>query len=209
LGPINFRIIIDGGANVGEYSDGMRARYPDAEIIAFEPTPKLFEGIQKRFANDPRITCFAGALGERKGTAVFYVMPDSVSSSLLEQTDLPGARVASESVEVEVVALDDWAESRGVPRPALLKLDIEGNELAALRGAKKLLSQIDFVELETTFRNARRGQPTLRDILNFMHEHEFDLIDIYPGILDAKTGSSNWADVLFAKSGLIDPALIN
>jgi hypothetical protein len=46
LGPIQFRTIIDGGANVGKYSADMRARYPNAEIFAFEPTPKLFKLIK-------------------------------------------------------------------------------------------------------------------------------------------------------------------
>ncbi len=198
LGPIQFRTIIDGGANVGEYSADMRAQYPDAEIFAFEPTPKLFEGIRKRFADDRKITCYPQALGERKGKAVFHVTADTVSSSLLEQAD-PAARSASEAIEVEVAALDDWAGDRVLARPVRLKLDIEGNELAALRGAARLLSQVDFVELETTFRNARQGQPSLRELLNFMHEHQFELVDIYPGILDAATGRSDWADVLFAK----------
>ncbi len=198
LSSINFRTIIDGGANVGKYSEEMRAKYPAAEIFAFEPTPRLFRGLRRRFANEGRIVCYAEALGERKETAVFHVTVDSVSSSLLEQTE-PVAEAATEAVEVQVVTLNDWAAGRVIARPARLKLDIEGNELAALRGAVKLLSQIDFVELETTFRNVRRGQPTLRELLNFMHEHQFDLVDIYPGILDATTGRADWADVLFAK----------
>jgi FkbM family methyltransferase len=197
LEPVQFRTIVDGGANVGEYSAAMRAKYPAAEIYVFEPTPKLFRGLQRLFANDPRTTCYAQALGERKGTAVFHLTPDTVSSSLLEQTD-SAADGTSEAVEVEVATLDDWAENRVIARPARLKLDIEGNELAALHGAEKLLKNIDFVELETTFRNVRRGQPTLREIVNFMHEHEFDLVDIYPGIMDVKTGRSDWADILFA-----------
>ena len=204
LGQVQFRTVIDGGANIGEYSAEMRIRYPEAEIFAFEPTPRLFEGIRNRFANDPKITCYSQALGERKGKAIFHVTADTVSSSLLEQTD-PAANSSSKTIEVEVAALDEWAANRVIARPARLKLDIEGNELAALHGATSLLSQIDFVELETTFRTARQGQPTLRELLNFMHEHQFELVDICPGILDAATGRSDWADVLFAKKTLSRP----
>jgi FkbM family methyltransferase len=176
----------------------MRGDFPNAEIHAFEPTPKLFHGIKERFGGDDKTHCYELALGDEDGTAIFHVTQDTVSSSLLEEVG-NGTSGLGEAVTVSVTKLDSWARNRTIRRPALLKLDIEGNELAALRGAEKVLPQIDYIELETTFVMVRRGQPTFREILNFLYDRGFELIDVYPGILDSKTGRSNWADALFAR----------
>ena len=198
LGAVGFATIIDGGANIGGYSVMMRSAAPNAMIHAFEPTPKLFQELSRRFAADDAITCYNQALGDKCSTAAFHLTPDTVSSSLLEETD-EGLRQSREVVTVPVITLDAWADGRTIQRPALLKLDLEGNELAALRGAEKLLTQIDYVELETTFPKVRYGQPAFKEILIFMDDHGFDFIDIYPGILDIQTGRSMWADALFAR----------
>ena len=200
LRQVAFATIIDGGANVGEYAAIMRGDFPDAEIHAFEPTPKLFQGMKERFEGDAKISCYELALGEEDGTATFHLTPDTVSSSLLEEAEI-GASGPIEVVTVSVTKLDAWARNLTIRRPALLKLDIEGNELAALRGAEKVLPQIDFIELETTFVKARHGQPTFREIINFLNDRGFELIDVYPGILDSKTGRANWAYALFARQG--------
>ncbi len=201
MANVKLELIIDGGANVGEYAVGMRKHYPHAEIHSFEPTPELFKNLQARFAADKKIQCYGQALSDTEGTAQFRVTPNTVSSSLLEDAD-SAPNGSGSVVSVPLTTLDTWAGGRTIPRPSLLKLDIEGNELAALRGAKKLLKQIDYIELEITFPLLRCGQPTLREILNFLDDYGFDLIDVYPGILDPKTGRSNWADVLFARHAL-------
>ena len=198
LRQVKFATVIDGGANVGDYAAKMRGDYPCAEIHAFEPTPKLFQGLKQRFAGDAKISCYDLALGDEDGSATFHVTHDTVSSSLLEEAEA-GSYGLNEAVTVSVKRLDTWASNLTISRPALLKLDIEGNELAAMRGAEKVLSQIDYIELETTFVSARIGQPTFREILNFLNDHDFELIDVYPGILDSKTGRANWADALFAR----------
>jgi FkbM family methyltransferase len=198
LGTVKFATVIDGGANIGEYSAKMRLAFPNAEIHAFEPTPQLFRGIRQRFAGDHKTVCHEQALGDKCGTATFHLTQDTFSSSLLEETEkLASQRVGT--VDVSVTTLDAWAGNRTIPRPALLKLDLEGNELAALRGGEKALAQIDYLEIETTFVKVRSGQPTFKEILNFMDDHGFELIDMYPGIVDSRAGRTVWADALFAK----------
>lgn len=203
LGAANFATVIDGGANVGDYAAKVRARLPDAQIHCFEPTPRLFQDISRRFADDNKITCHEQALSDSDGKVAFRITEDQYSSSLLEQTDRL-ATVPEQVVAVQSTALDTWAANRTIRRPALLKLDVEGNELAALRGAQKLLEQIDYVELETIFAELRKGQPEFRDILNFLHDRGFVLVDIYPGVLDPATGFSVWADAVFARRMSLD-----
>jgi FkbM family methyltransferase len=194
---VQFATVIDGGANVGGYAAKIRAAMPAAEIHAFEPTPDLFRGLQQRFAADAKIACYDNALSDKSEQVTFHISDNPYASSLLEDTETSAS--PSKAVTVQAIALDDWAREHEVRRPALLKLDIEGNELSALRGAEELLKQIDYVELETTFVKARRGQPEFRDILNFLNDRGFDFIDIFPGIVDPTTHRSTWADAVFQR----------
>lgn len=190
--------IVDGGANVGNYTAKMRAMFPSADIHLFEPTPALQNGLRERFASDPKVHCYGQALGSEVGTAMFSVAADSVSSSLLEEGKAGGHSVAS-VVSVPVTTLNEWARDREFRRPIHVKLDLEGNELNALRGANDFLKQVDSLELEVAFVEVRRGQPTLRQILDFTEDNGFSLIDVYPGVADGKTGLSTWADGLFSR----------
>jgi FkbM family methyltransferase len=198
LRHVTFGTVIDGGANVGDYTAKMRERMPAAEIHTFEPNPDLYGNLHARFASDARITCYDRAISNADGAVFFRVTEDHFSSSLLEQTEKPST-LQEKAVEVQAIKLDSWLRDRQIARPALLKLDVEGNELAALQGAERLLDQIDYIELEVTFMDVRKDQPQLRDILNFLHDRGFRLIDILPGILDPKTGSAVWADAIFKR----------
>ncbi len=203
LASVAFSTVIDGGANVGEYSRDIRNRYPEALIFAFEPVPEIFDRLKRNLAGDEKTECYNQALGAAPGRAEFQVFADGFSSSLLAQTDWSGNQKPVRTIVVEVTTLDEWARDKLVRRPALLKLDLEGCELAALRGGRQILNSIDFIELETTFPKIREGQPTLRELINFLHDYQFELMDVFPGIMDAQSGLSNWADVLFGKSAVV------
>jgi FkbM family methyltransferase len=156
--------------------------------------------LRSRFAGDAQVSVHDNAIGGNIGNADFHITSDTVSSSLLQSTG-ENSEGRQEIASVSVTTLDHWIEGRDIRRPALLKLDIEGSELAALRSGQNLLKNIDFVEMETTFVNARIGQPAFKELLDFMDEQGFELFDVYPGILDKHTGRANWADVLFARKG--------
>ncbi len=202
LGLVNMGTVIDGGANLGHYTVKVRSQYPEAEIHLFEPTPTLFQGLRTRFAGDKKITCHELALSDSVGIEQFHVSSDPFSSSLLEESSSPSDR-GGQTVNVQVTTLDAWFRGRQIQRPLLLKLDVEGKELAALRGAEKLLQQVDYILLEVIFLKLRLGQPTFRDILIFLDDRGFDLVDVYPETLDPQSHRSIWADALFARRSLL------
>jgi FkbM family methyltransferase len=204
LASAPIRTVIDGGANIGGYSREVRKRHPEAQIFAFEPVPELFEQLKRNFAGDEKVACYNLALSAMSGKADFHVFADGVSSSLLAQYNSSETNKAAKTITVEVTTLDEWSLDKRIDPAALLKLDLEGCELAALHGAKQILKSIDFIELETTFGKLRDGQPELREIMNFLHEYGFELMDVYPGIMDAQTGLSKWADVLFSRRSALN-----
>jgi FkbM family methyltransferase len=141
--------ILDVGAHVGEFSILM-ARWAGSEghVYAFEPTPVTRTALEDHLTLnevEDRISVIPMAVSDDCGTAEFYVVSDSPENTLSQKhTRLPGA----EKVTVKVTTIDAFcAERRLVPR--LIKMDIEGFELHALRGAREtLLSHRPLVVVE-------------------------------------------------------------
>ncbi|EQD33523.1 methyltransferase, FkbM family, partial [mine drainage metagenome] len=114
------------------------------------------------FARHARVTLPACAVGERAGTASMHVSARDDSSSLLpigrEQTRIfPGTQEAGRAA-VEVRRLEDGLQRADIAAPALLKLDVQGYELQALRGCETLLDAFAWVYCECSFVELYEGQ---------------------------------------------------
>jgi len=175
------QVIYDIGANVGTWSLLAKACFPQATIHAFEPLTMHHEPFEKAMHNIADITLHKVALGSSPGKLNMQVASFSDASSLLEIAE-PTKQIfgiAKEREEtVTVVTLDDYVEANNLPLPDLIKLDIQGYELEALRGgikclryAKLLISEISFIELY-------REQPLFYDMLSFLHHYKFDLCSL-------------------------------
>lgn len=89
------------------------------------------------------------------------------SSSLLAPTraGLPGETRFERTEDVDVISFDAWAERNGVERVDFFWLDLQGSELAALKGAERLLSTATAVYTEVALYEQYRGEglyPELR-----------------------------------------------
>ena len=133
------KTLIDIGANKGQFSLVARYLFPQIEIHAFEP----LERERKLLASviSKPITIYEFALGELEGEATFFVTSRADSSSLLK----PGASQEaaygvglSSTITVPVARLVDLVDVRHLPRPILMKADVQGGELAVFKGAKGL-----------------------------------------------------------------------
>jgi FkbM family methyltransferase len=123
--------VFDVGANAGYFS--LLARDLGARAFAFEPNPVALRLLRRSVAADGRgVTVIASACSDRDGTATLY--PHSIDNTGMSSVTKPGAR----KIRVATVALDGFAESRGLA-PALLKIDVEGHELAVIAGAEGIL----------------------------------------------------------------------
>lgn len=196
--------IIDGGANDGGFASKARAIAPNATIHSFEPVPWIYAKLASVFKSDVRFHAYKLALSDAEDDREFEINADKYSSSLLPmrtaaQQVLATIGPTDKRIRVEITTLDQWAQGKELTRPMLLKLDLEGNELAALRGATRLLNEVDFVLTEINFILLRDGQPTFRELADFLADRGFDLIDVYPGIMDKRTGQAVWADFLFGR----------
>jgi hypothetical protein len=130
-----------------------------------------------------------------------YVSAHDDSSSLLPIGDrqvalFPGtAQVATEQVTVRT--LKDELGAEPLPRPALLKLDVQGFELPALQGCEDMLDRFDSIYVEASLEELYDGQALLGDLVVWLGERGFQLADI-AGIYRDK-GKAIQGDFLFAR----------
>jgi len=108
-------VIIDIGANIGQYGGEMRALGFKGEIISFEPIKAAFEKLKKNSAKDKNWKIFNCSIGERDGQTTINVSKNSVSSSLLDNLpQLTESAPEAEFVEketIEIKKLDTIYES--------------------------------------------------------------------------------------------------
>jgi FkbM family methyltransferase len=151
-------VIFDVGAHKGETVSRYRALFPDSSIYCFEPFPENAKILRSRFSSDPSIHVYECAVSDVNGKKTFYVNDNDATSSLLPRTKgerryyskKAGSRC---TVEVDVLTIDEILQQNGIDHIDILKFDIQGGELMALRGAEKTLqeSRVSVIYTETLF----------------------------------------------------------
>lgn len=193
-------VLIDGGCNIGQFSSQLVQHFPSAEIFAYEPDPESVKKAKQNFKENPNITFVEAALGASNTLSKLFRGPFSATNSLLARpkNDLkpyyPSNAVLNEETDVEVVSLDTEAKKNQIEHIDLLKLDLQGGELEALKGASNLLSnsQISIILAEAVFIQKYHDQPLLWKLWQYLESYQYSLYsleDIKTGDYDSKKNS--------------------
>ena len=207
LGSLKLATVIDVGANVGQFSLATLASHPGARIHAFEPLPEPAATFERLFARETQVTMHRSAIGPTEGAVTMHVSRRIDSSSLLPITKLqstifPGTEEAR-TESVRVAPLETFVAPEEIAPPALLKLDVQGFELEALRGCLSLLPRFNCVYVEASFVELFGGQALAHEVIAFLAQHDFALTGVYNGTFDRK-GRAIQADFLFRPLGAAD-----
>lgn len=201
---VEFQTIIDGGANVGQFSRAAHSFFPQANIFAFEPLPDIAGQLKSNLADVSQLKIFNHALGDSDGEITFHRTSDSQSSSALPMTDsskdglLKGIR-ETEQLTVPIKSLDSALADESLSSPMLLKLDLQGFELTALKGATKtVLPQASHVLLEAVFDEAYEGEPLFDELWSFLQQQGFRF-DRPLNFVTGGEGEIQQIDALFAR----------
>ena len=184
-----FDVFVDGGAGLGETAAKMIKALPgeDFRIVAFEPNDANIRAFKE---DDKRITLVPKAMGASHGTAEFFVSQNTQRTSdtnkyLVLGTSFVGrlslaADASREGAryQVDVVPMADTLRGLGLAGADFIKLDLQGGELDALKGAGDMLDAVQWMWVEFG------GQPGL---LSFLREKGFILFDTEYLFMDEPT----------------------
>lgn len=146
-------VIFDVGANVGDYAIACDRQFGGrAAITCFEPSPTTANLLREHLGEAAaRIRIEQVGMSEREETMTLFSSEPGSSIASVHQLDRPLRPMRDEYSEtVQLTTLDDYCAKHGVETIDFLKLDIEGHEVAALRGAKRMIGEgrIRFLQFE-------------------------------------------------------------
>lgn len=179
------RVAYDLGGNRGQWTVLAKSIFPGVEIHAFEPLPDHCTAYTAKTQALANVHLHTVALGDRDAELEMDLTTFSDSASLLTPTATmaetygvrPGRKVC-----VPVVRLDDWVAAHRLPLPDLLKLDLQGYELNALRGAPDCLSHARAIVMELSFLEYYSGQPAPGTLIAFLEQAGFRLAGFSPDL---------------------------
>lgn len=174
-------LAVDVGGNEGNYTAELLRRTPSLEVHVFEPSKTNIQKLEARFRDDERVTIVAHAVSDRDGVAqLFADVPGSGLASLTKR------RLEHRSIDFEfresvtTIRVENYWSDVLRERPLdIVKLDIEGHELAALSGFGRALAATTAIQFE--FGGCNIDTRTFfQDFWYFFTEHGFDVHRISP-----------------------------
>lgn len=182
----HFDLVIDVGANKGQFGLMLRQLGYRGEIMSFEPVSSTFNGLKDTAKLDPKWHVFNLALGESKEQKKINVFASSDFSSLLKPSTF-GVKTfeqlgALTEELINIDSLDNFmlAYAAANYRRIMLKMDTQGFDLAVFRGAKNSLSAVHSVVSEISLAPIYDGMPDYHAALAEYESAGFCITGLYP-----------------------------
>jgi FkbM family methyltransferase len=185
-------VVLDVGANIGQYAHKLRVAGYRGRIISFEALESAHRTLVQAASSDPAWEIAPrAAIGSHEGTVEINVTANTASSSVLPSTALlsqaaPQAEYVGKQ-SCRSMRLDAYA---GIPvgGRVFLKIDVQGFEMEVLRGASELLPRLCAIQLELSLVPLYQGAPVMTEVIRYLDERGFDLFQLLPGFRDERDG---------------------
>lgn len=191
------RSILDVGANEGVWTRRASAVFPGASFLLIEPQHEMNASLEAVARDLTNVRFIQAGAGAQKGVLTLTVSVDLQGSSFLAAED--AASTNMERRPVPIITIDSLYEDGG-DFPDLVKLDIQGFELEALRGAQTLFGRTESFILEVSLYEFMPNCPIMSEVIAFMSQRDYEVYDI-PGYLRRPFDSAlGQVDIAFART---------
>lgn len=195
-------LVLDVGANTGQFAEQLRGAGYTKEILSFEPLSTAYAQLIHSAKDDlywsiaPQV-----AIGDKDGKIEIHVAGNSVSSSVLKMLDshataAPASRYVTNEW-VRLATLDTMMQELRVgPEKLFLKIDTQGYEDRVLNGARETLTRVRGIQMELSFLPLYEGQQLFDQLVQRLHSLGFSIWAIWPGFCDMASGRMLQVDVV-------------
>jgi len=204
LGAYDVDVVLDVGANVGQYARQLRDIGYRGRIVSFEPVQAAYRRLSEAARSDGAWTPINCALGDVDGRVEIHVAGNSQSSSLFAMmpahlTSEPASQYVG-SEEIEIRRLDscfhDFCSGQD---NVLLKIDTQGFEKRVLEGAETSLMAIRTIQLELSLVPLYEGEALFDEMYRLVQSKGFQLVSIETTFADKSSGQLLQFDGIFRR----------
>ncbi len=179
-------IVIDVGANHGQFGKLLRSIGYQGEILSFEPSKKSFEILSKVSSQDERWKIYPLGLGDKKTSEQINIFESSDFNSLLQPSDMGKTtfknklkKLHSEFIHIETLnRILTPHQLKG--KRVFLKMDTQGYDLNVFKGASKYYSNIACLLTEISLQQIYQKMPNYHETLSFYESKGFAISGFYP-----------------------------
>lgn len=196
------RTIFDLGALGGGEAKRYLNKFPEGTVYSFEPMEKGYSDLVEMFKNESRVKPQQYAVSNTNGTSKFFINKKSDTSSLLpSNSELSAANKSNlstdEVTEIPTITIDSFCEEHSISEIDILKMDIQGGELMALKGASEMLKKTRLIYTEIFFKPYYENQPLFGDINGLLCNSGFKFHSFHNMGISGQSGEMLWADAIF------------
>ena len=197
-------VVVDAGANIGIYSQFLSRCVGRTGVVhSFEPSPENFERLRFATRNLANVRLSQAAVGECSGSSKLYVS-DHLN---VDHRTYMAEEDSRDALPIDIVALDDYFEPG--QRVDLIKMDIQGYEVHALRGATRVVKENPDINLLLEFWPSGLEQAGVRweELVQMLQGFNMELALVRPrGLIPFDAGDVRsdplWYVNLFARRRL-------
>lgn len=203
LQAFNIDLIVDIGANEGQFGESLRESGYCGSIVSFEPLKAAYDGLLNVSKGDTNWLVHARcAVGASTGEIEINISANSVSSSVLPmlQSHMQAAPHAGYigKDKCDLITLDSVLTTYfETSKSILLKIDTQGYEWQVLDGAMEAIQNTRGVLIEMSLIPLYEGQMLWQDIIKRLETEGFILWALQPAFIDPKNGRTLQLDGLF------------
>lgn len=207
LRTIETELVIDIGANEGQYASGLLGAGFEGEIFSVEPLPGAHQRLQENCRASDRWSCSDSplAVGPEAGMLAFHETENGVSSSLLAPLDSHRREEPDSATvgvrQVPAITLDELLTSQHADpsgRRMHLKLDVQGAEMAILESSLNW-GDCASLQLELSLAELYEGQSGALELLTWLDTRGYALVGVEQGFMSLHTGQTLQFDGFFVR----------
>lgn len=173
-------VVFDVGANIGDWASFALATNQKINLHCFEPSAATYDKLaQKKWPSNVWLNNLG--LGEVESVLELHIVDEgSGMNSLYARRGVDAAR-AIKKEQINITTIDGYCEKKGISKIDLIKVDVEGHELAVFKGMSQMLAKglVRAIQFEYGGCNLD-AKVSLGDIWYFLKPHGFRLYKLYP-----------------------------